>query len=135
MEDKKNNFKVRELAFDPAHPDPDQVQAAALSLADITGILEVHVTSTQSLRVHYELLEISLEQIETGLIDAGFHLSNKLMHKIKRALHYYTEEVERANQGCAKGNSNCTRKVFIEHYRHGQHGCRDHRPNHWRHYL
>ena len=134
MEDENNNIKVREIAFDPAHPLTEQVQVAALSLADVSGILEVQVLSSNSLRVSYELLQITLEQIEIGLYDAGFHLSNKLIYKIKRALYYYTEDTERANKGCPKGSSNCTRKVFIEHYRHSQHGCRDHRPDHWRQY-
>ena len=134
MKRQKNNLKVRELYFDPAHPEPDQVRIAALSLADVPGIIEVQLISAQSLRVSYELLVISLEQIENSLIEAGFHLSNKLLYKLKRALYYYTEETERANQGCSKGDSNCTRKVFIEHYRHSKHGCRDHRPSHWRHY-
>ena len=74
-------------------------------------------------------------EIETALTEAGYHLSSRLLYKLKRALHYYTEETERANNGCPRGDSNCTQRIFISHYGRHAHGCRDHRPDHWRKYL
>ena len=129
------NIKHREIVFCGTDPNHDQARQAALRLADVEGIHELRVVTDEALHVSYHLLEITLEQIENGLREAGFHLSNKLIYKIKRALHYYTEETERANQGCPKGSSTCTRPVFIAHYQHKTHGCRDHRPDHWRRYL
>jgi hypothetical protein len=87
------------------------------------------------LRVTYHLLEICLADIEALLEQHGFHLDNRLMHKIKRALYRYTEDTQRANLGCAKGESNCTEKVFVNRYRNRDHGCQDVRPDHWRRYL
>ena len=128
-------IKHREIVFDPLHPDCDQAQTATLSLADVAGVQQVQVISPTALRVTYDLLSISLQQIDEALDEAGFHLSGKLVCKLRRALYYYTEETQRANAGCPHGESNCTRKVFIARYRQLNHGCRDNRPEHWRKYL
>jgi hypothetical protein len=128
-------LKHREIVFDAMDPDCDQAQTAALRLADVEGVEQVQVISTYALGVSYDLRRISLQQIEEALDEAGFHLSNKLMYKLRRALYYYTEETQRANAGCGLGDSNCTRKVFIQRYRRLEHGCRDNRPEHWRKYL
>lgn len=106
-----------------------------MRLADVEGVEQVQVISPEALGISYDLLSISLIQIETALEDAGFHLSNKLIYKLRRALYYYTEETQRANAGCPRGESNCTRQVFIQRYQQIKHGCRDNRPDHWRKYL
>ena len=131
----ENNIKHREIIFDEKHPDPRQANTAVLLLSDIPGVLEVQVISDTAIRIGYHLLEIDLQQIEEGLADAGFHLSGKLIYKLKRALYYFTEETERANKGCSETDPNSTRKVFIERYKQIRHGCRDDRPDHWRRYL
>lgn len=131
----KRNIKTREIFFDKSHSDAHQANTAAERLADVEGILDLSAISANHLRITYHLLEINLEQIEEGLIEAGFFLKNNLINKIRDALFFYTEETERANQGCTKGNSNCTRKVFIARYNQINHGCRDVRPDHWRRYL
>lgn len=128
-------IKHREIVFDPMHPDCGQAHTAVLSLADVAGVHRLQVISPHALWVTYDLLIISLQQIEEGLEEAGFHLSNKLLVKMRRALHYYTEETQRANAGCSNGDTSCTRKIFIARYRQLSHGCRDNRPEHWRKYL
>ena len=127
--------KYREIVFDSLQPDGDQAPTAALSLSGVDGIEQVQVIDCWALGVRYDLLLISLEQIEDALTEAGFHLSNRLIHKLRRSLYYYTEETQRANAGCPRGESNCTREIFIQRYRRLDHGCRDHRPEHWRKYL
>ena len=131
----KRNIKTREIFFDKSHPDEHQANTAAERLADVEGILDLNAISASHLRITYPLLEINLEQIEDGLIEAGFFLKNNLVNKLRDALFFYTEETERANQGYTKGNSNCTRKIFIARYNQINHGCRDVRPDHWRRYL
>lgn len=128
-------FKQREIAFCTLHPDPDQAGSAATLLAGIEGIRHVEVLDAATLRVDYHLLGLCLADIESLLEQRGFHLDNRLMHKIKRALYHYMEETQRANLGCAKGDSNCTQKVFVNRYRKREHGCQDDRPDHWRRYL
>lgn len=128
-------IKQREIAFAELHPDPNQAQTAASLLADVPGVRNAKADSAQLLRVSYHVLEVSLQQIEEALTAAGFHLSSKLLYRIRRALYYYTEETQRANHGCPHGDSNCTQKVFIRRYQTMDHGCRDNRPEHWRRYL
>jgi hypothetical protein len=127
--------KYREIAFAELHPDPQQAHTAALLLADVEGIQEVRPLSPQLLQLSYNVLEISLEQIENALIEEGFHLSSRMIYRIKRALYYYTEETQRANNGCDQANCKCTRKLFINRYSQLNHECRDPRPEHWRKYL
>lgn len=133
--DENLSHKHREILFDPLHPNCDQAREAALRLADVDGLMQVQVISSTALRVSYDLAAITLKEIEEALSEAGFHLSNKLIYKLRRALWYYTEDTQRANAGCPRGSSNCTRKVFIERYKSAEHGCRDVRPDHWRKYL
>jgi hypothetical protein len=104
-------------------------------LLDIEGVHRVEVVDAASVEVHYHLLMICLADIEGLLEQNGFHLDNRLVYKIRRALYHYTEETQRANLGCAKGESNCTQKVFVNRYRKREHGCQDDRPEHWRRYL
>lgn len=131
----KRNIKTRDIFFDKSHADKQQARTAAERLAGVEGILNARALSDNHLRLTYHLLEINLEQIEEALIEAGFFLKNNLINKIRDALFFYTEETERANQGCNRGDSNCTRKIFIARYNQINHGCRDTRPDHWRRYL
>ena len=128
-------IKHREIAFAKLHPNPDQAGTAALLLSDVEGIIEVASLSPVLMRIRYHIMHVSLEQIETALTEAGFHLSSGLLYKLKRALYYYTEETQRANKGCPRGSSNCTQRIFINEYGRHDHGCRDLRPEHWRKYL
>ncbi len=130
-----DTIKQREITFMEMHPDPVQAHTAALILDGLDGILEAEPQSPLLLRIRYDVLKISLEQIENGLAETGFHLSGRLIHKLRRALYYYTEETQRANNGCHHGDPNCTRKIFINRYQQIDHGCRDSRPAHWRKYL
>lgn len=127
--------KHREIVFADLHPDPNQARTAALMLADVEGIIKVYPTSRTVLELSYNVLQVSLEQIEEALVEVGFHLSSRLIYRVKRALWYYTEETQRANNGCPRGNSNCTQKIFVSRYTSQDHGCRDHRPEYWRKYL
>ncbi|MCU0970439.1 MAG: hypothetical protein MUF57_01265 [Gammaproteobacteria bacterium] len=127
--------KHREIGFDELHPDPEQARTASLQLVGVPGILEVEAVSATLLRVRYDVMRITLEQIEGALDEAGFHLDNRLLLRLVRALWYYTEEVQRANHGCPRGSTNCTQKIYITRYQHAAHGCRDRRPEHWRQYL
>ncbi len=130
-----DRVKHREILFRGPHPDPHQAQSAALLLSDLDGITRVHLAQANSmlLCVSYDVHIICLQFIEEILIEMGYHLDNNLMVKVKRAIYYYTEQVERETHGCKSGN--CTRNIFIENYRRHTHGCRDERPEHWRKYL
>ncbi len=128
-------IKHRELQFNPLHPEPQQAHSAMLLLSGAPGIIHLRALAAQRLAISYDVRNITLEAIEAILIETGFHLDNSLLTKLKRALHHYTEEVQRENLGCPVGESNCTRKVFVNRYQHLPHGCRDQRPEYWRKYL
>ena len=131
----ENLLKVREIAFCTLHPDANQAGSAAALLMEVDGIHRVDVAQPAILHVTYHLVAVCLADIEALLEDHGFHLDNRLVHKIRRALFHYTEETQRANLGCPKGDANCTQKVFVNRYRKRDHGCQDDRPEHWRRYL
>lgn len=126
-------IKHRELAFCNLHADPEQAKSALFFFSDINGILHLELIDTHKLAVSYDIRHITLQLMEDALIELGFHLDNSLLHKLKRALYYYTEEIQCDNMGCHKHQ--CTRQVFISRYDRLQHGCRDDRPQHWRKYL
>jgi hypothetical protein len=136
MEINESEFiKQRQVLFNELHPHSNQAQAAADLLLGIEGIVGASAESRLLLNVRYNVMQISLEQIESGLVETGFHLSNKLLYLLKRALYYYTEETQRANSGCPQGDTNCTKKIFVDRYAHRDHSLQDHRPEHWRKYL
>jgi hypothetical protein len=130
-----DRYKHRRIPFNALYPDAGQVQRASLFLADVPGVIEAKPASEILLSVSYDLLQITLEEIEEALKELGLHLDNNLMYRVKRALYHYTEETFRANLGCSRGESNCTKKVFAKRYETLNHALRDQRPEHWRRYL
>lgn len=133
--DQSDIIKQRQIEFNELHPDPNQAGTAAQLLADIDGVLAATADTGILLSVRYDVLKITLQQIEDALDETGFHLSNKLIYKLRRALFYYTEEVQRANRGLQTADVNCTRKVFVNRYQQLDHALQDPRPEHWRKYL
>jgi hypothetical protein len=127
--------KHRDIHFVELHPDPDQASTAATLLAEVAGIIQTIPVSPTLLEVQYELMQVTLEQIETGLTAMGLHIDNRLLYRLKRALYYYTEETERANLGCSRTDSKSTREIFADRYQRMNHQLRDQRPEHWRKYL
>lgn len=130
-----DRYKHRQIPFSELHPDANQVHRAALFLSDVPGILKADPVSEFMLSVSYDLLQLTLEEIEEALTELGMHIANNLTHRIARALYHYTEETFRANLGCARGESNCTKKIFAKRYETLNHALRDQRPEHWRRYL
>ena len=128
-------IKQREIAFRDLHPDPDQARTAAVFLADVDGVIRAAPVFPLLVQVRYDLLQVTLREIEDALRELGLHIDNGLLFRIRRALYSYAEDTQRANLGCARGESNCTKKVFALRYRTMNHACRDQRPEHWRRYL
>ncbi|ACL71617.1 hypothetical protein Tgr7_0520 [Thioalkalivibrio sulfidiphilus HL-EbGr7] len=136
MDSDEEFIRHRELAFRGPHRDNDQARAACLLLSDTDAVQEVRVLGPNRLVVTYDLRQVTYSELESALTEMGFHLDNSLVIKIKRALYNYSEDTIRANLGIpSQCFGNCARKIFINHYRQHEHGCRDHRPRHWREYL
>jgi len=130
-----DRIKHRLIPFSELHPDDNQAQTAAMLLADMTGVLRAEPISALALQVSYDVLATTLLEIEEAIRRIGLHLDRNLMYRLKSALCHYTEETQRANCGCPRGESNCTTMVFASRYEKRDHTCRDHRPEHWRRYL
>ena len=130
-------IKHREIGFRNPHPDPQQAQSAVLILADVEGIISASIPdrSRNTIHISYDLSQICLRVVEALLFELGFHLDNSLLCKLKRALHYYTEENELENLGVTRDQDHSTRDIFMRCYRCKSHGCRDERPDYWRKYL
>jgi hypothetical protein len=126
--------RSREIRFRGPHPSGDQAPSAALLLNDIDGVLDSGVTAVDLISVRYTLDLVTLEVIEGLLVEFGFHLDNSLLIKLRRALHYYSEDCQRVNLGieCQEG-INCNAKVLANRYR--QRGPKEGLPEHWRKYL
>ena len=127
-------IKHREVAFCRLHADPDQAKTAMLVFSDLEGIVQLGLSGTHKLIISYDIRFVTLQLLEESLVELGFHLDNSLLSKLKRALYYYTEEVQRENHGYTEGRQH-TRDIFINRYNRLQHGCRDERPDCWRKYL
>ncbi len=131
----QDTVKRREIAFCHLHPDPDQAHTALLYLSGMDEIDSVRRSGKHRIEITYRLRRIRLRNIDELLEHAGFHLDNSLLARMKRSLYHYTEQVEFENLQLPHHTFLDTTEVFINRYRHLRHGCRDERPEHWRHYL
>lgn len=130
--DELSLIKHREIYFNDLRPD-DQAHDASLLLADLEGVHQTSPVSRIQLLVTYDVSKITLQALDELLTEMGYHLSSKLLFKLKRALYYYTEETQRINLGLEGGCKDCV-QLFINRYQRLRHGCRDDRPEHWRNY-
>ena len=125
-------IKKREIRFCHLHPDTNQAQSALLLLSDAEGIVDIQFGDALCLYVSYDVRVLTLQAIEHVLVRLGYHLDNRLLSRMKRALYAYCEETQRSNLGCSDITD--TTLMFINHQSRG-HRCRDRRPEHWRKYL
>lgn len=130
-----DRIKQRQIHFRDLHPERNDARSAAEFLEQVEGVLATDPVTPIQLNVCYDLQKICLQEIENALSELGLHLDNGLIFRIKRALHYYTEETFRENGGYRGGYNNCHHLVFAKRYQALEHGCRDQRPEHWRRYL
>ena len=65
------------------------------------GVKEVTVEEIE-VRISYELMEATAEQIERTLLQAGARLADGWMERLQRVLVHYTEHCETANLEVSK---------------------------------
>jgi len=134
MNDPDELIKRRELRFCHLHPDPDQGRSALLLLSDAEGVLDITLADELCLYITYDVRYLTLDAIEKTLVRLGYHLDNRLLYRMKRALYCFSEDTQRANLGISDAIDNTT-QVFVKRYSINHHRCRDKRPEHWRKYL
>lgn len=126
--------KEREVGLRSLAGGNQAAQAAAVAIA-YDGVHSADAIDSERLRVAYDLYRTSLADVETGLSEAGFHLDNSLIAKLRRALYYYSDETLQASLMCTPDSPGCRQtKVFVKRYKERPKGCRDPRPEHWRGY-
>ena len=121
--------KTRELAFNLTPP--GQAERALRLLEGLEG-LSVSPLAERVLQVRYHLCEYTLEGLESALTAQGFHLDGSVLWRIKRALAYYCEGVQRRN--VAANPPDIKSQAFIQTYEQHLHGDRDETPEEWRSY-
>lgn len=123
--------KRREIVF---HSLPVGQAERALSLLQGLDGLEVTVgVGAYRLLVRYHVCEYTLEGIEVALSSQGFHLDNSLLSKLKRALAYFSESVQRRNVAANEPDIK-SQQAFMKVYERRLHGDSDDTPEEWREY-
>lgn len=110
-----------------------QVERALSLLEGMDGLTVVAGTEVNHLQVHYHVCEYTLEGLETALASQGFHLDNSLLSKLRRALAYFCESVQRRNVAANEPDIK-SQQAFIKVYDRHLHGDRDETPEEWRDY-
>jgi hypothetical protein len=123
--------KNREIVFQslPA----GQAERALALLEGLEGLDVKARVGDHRLLVRYHICEYTLEGLETALASQGFHLDNSLMSKLKRALAYFCESVQRSNVAANEPDIK-SQQAFMKVYESHLHGDRDDTPEEWRSY-
>ncbi len=123
--------KRREIVF---HPLPTgQVERAVILLQGLEGLSIDIGADGNCLLVRYHVCEYTLEGLETALTSQDFHLDNSLLVKLKRALAYFCESVQRRNVEANEPDIK-SQRAFMKVYDRHLHGDRDETPEEWRDY-
>ena len=123
--------KSREIVF---HALPLGQAERALSL--LQGLDGLEITAgpdANRLLVRYNICEYTLEGLERALASQGFHLDNSLLSKLKRALAYFCEGVQRSNVAANEPDIK-SQQAFMKVYERHLHGDCDDTPEEWRGY-
>lgn len=125
--------KQRDITFS-AEP-PGQVGRAYQLLSGLPNCEVEHSDTPNTLRVSYNLHNYTLEGLENGLTEAGFHLDDSILHNVGRKIVYYCEDTLCHNLDIpvhpTKKNE---REVFVKAYSQEPHGDYDETPPELREY-
>ena len=123
--------KNREIIF---HALPaGQAERALVLLEGLEGLEVIIGDDGKHIRVRYHVCEYTLEGLESALSSQGFHLDNSLLSKVKRALAYFCENVQRSNVEANEPDIK-SQQAFMKVYERHLHGDRDETPEEWRDY-
>lgn len=123
--------KDREIVF---HALPvGQAERARVLLEGLDGVVVTIGSDHNRLLVRYHVCEYTLEGLETALMSQGFHLDNSLLSKLRRALAYFCEGVQRRNVAANEPDIK-SQQAFMNVYERHLHGDRDDTPEEWRSY-
>ena len=118
--------KSREIRFLPG--DASEAEKAMKLLANINGIEQMSVVAV-CLHIRYDVRHLTLQMLESALIEVGFKLDNSILTNISRALCAYCEDAQRSTLGIEQVKAE-HRKLSLS-----EQGTHDPRPDNWRHYV
>mgnify|MGYP000858048540 FL=1 len=122
--------KLREIAFHPLPP--EQTERAYALLSALPG-LRVTRTGPLTLQASYCITDHTLQDLETLLAANGFHVESTLLIRVRRALIYYCEHVQRENLHKPEVQTK-KYKPHMEAWEKNPHGDHDETPTEWRKY-
>ncbi len=133
MVDPSELNKRRDIVFS-AEP-PGQIDRAYQLLSGLPDCKVEYSNTQNTLCVSYNLHNYTLEGLENGLTEEGFHLDHGMLHSIGRKVIYYCEDTTCHNLDIpvhpTKKNE---REVFVKAYTQELHGDHDDTPPELRDY-
>jgi len=112
-----------------------QVERAYQLLSGLPDCKVEYGNAPNTLRVSYNLHHYTLEGLENGLTEQGFHLDHNILHNVGRKIIYYCEDTICHNLDIpthpTKKNE---REVFVKAYSKEPHGDHDDTPPELREY-
>ncbi len=130
MSERADTRKLREIVF---HTTPPAQTERAHALLGTLPHLKVKRQGERQLLVEYDLAHHCLEALEDLLTQAGFHLETTLLLKLKRALIYHVERVQRQDL-VEPVLPTKNYRPHIQVWEQRPHGDHDETPEVWRHY-
>lgn len=125
--------KRREIVF--AKFPPGQLPEAAHLLAGLEGLSVIELPHRRALLVEYDLLNYTLQGLEEGLAEQGFHLDNTLMAKLLRAFNHYLEAIQLHNLHAPERLiKTYSKEAYAKAWDRHLHGDHDDTPAEWRNY-
>lgn len=125
--------KRREILF--AKFPPGQVPEAADDLRHVDELEVEPKYEKRAVGVAYDLTQHTLQELEDGLVDKGYHLDNTLMSKLVRALIHYVEDTQLHNlEAPEKRLKRSSQEAYVQAWEHHPHGDHDDTPPEWREY-
>ncbi|MEO8331862.1 MAG: hypothetical protein ABI479_05470 [Gallionella sp.] len=125
--------KQRDIVF--SEDPPGQVERAYQLLSGLPDCKVEHGDTPNTLRVSYNLNNYTLEGLENGLAEEGFHLDHSMLRNIERNLIYYSEDTICHNMDIPMHlTKNNEREVFVKAYEQEPHGDHDDIPPELRDY-
>lgn len=105
-----------------------QSERASTLLGRMPGLGVSAGRRPDSITVRYDLAHYTLRTIETHLEEAGFHLDNSLLAKLRRALVYFCEDTRCRNAEAPQRLIKNSNEVYVKAYEHHLHGDHDDTP-------
>jgi hypothetical protein len=118
--------KHREIRFSDLRP--GQVDEARHLLEHLEHIEVEAGLLPNSVSIWYDIVDYTLEGLESALVERGFHLENSLYCKMFRAVVYFCEDTQLRNMRQPERLIKKSNEVYVKAWEHHPHGDHDDTP-------